>query len=166
MANSEGLEPDNSFAMEHDASPALPRAAVSGAIFRDGRVLLVERAKPPLMGLWSLPGGHIEPGETAREALLRELREETGLSARLGGVADAVDVIRRDGRGAVLFHRVVVVFYGVAEAGEPLPASDVSAAMWRRPDELSGLATTPDLARVVARAWALHSSRPPPDDRG
>ena len=75
------------------SSEIIPRAAVSGAIFQGERVLLVRRARPPALGLWSLPGGHIEPGETAADALLRELMEETGVKGRLGGVADAVDVI-------------------------------------------------------------------------
>jgi ADP-ribose pyrophosphatase YjhB (NUDIX family) len=141
----------------HSASPQLdatPRAAVSGAIFRDGEVLLVERAKPPTIGLWSLPGGHIEPGETAAEALLRELAEETGIRARLCGVADVVDVIRRDGEGgSVSFHRVIVVFYGIWLGGEPAAADDVSAVIWRRPSDIAILRTTPGLADVVSRAW-------------
>jgi 8-oxo-dGTP diphosphatase len=141
----------------YSSSPQLdatPRAAVSGAIFRGEEVLLVERAKPPMHGLWSLPGGHIEPGETAPEAMLRELAEETGIRAQLSGVADVVDVIRRDGEGgAVSFHRVIVVFYGIWLDGEPEAADDVSAVMWRRLSDITILRTTPRLADVVARAW-------------
>ena len=131
----------------------IPRAAVSGAIFRGGEVLLVERGKAPAQGLWSLPGGHIEAGEAAVDALHRELAEETGITARLCGVADVVDVVRRDGEGAVSFHRVIVVFYGIWLAGEPRAESDVSAVMWRRPSDIAGLQTTPGLADVVDRAW-------------
>ena len=131
----------------------VPRAAVSGAIFRGGDLLLVRRAKAPSNGLWSLPGGHIEAGETAADAMLRELREETGIEARLGGVADAVDAIGRDNAGAVTFHRVIVVFYGLWISGEPQAASDVSATQWRQPDAISRLATTPGLHDVVRRAW-------------
>jgi 8-oxo-dGTP diphosphatase len=130
-----------------------PRAAVSAAIFRDGQVLLIQRAKPPLEGLWSLPGGHIELGEPAQEAALRELREETGVTARLAGVADMVDVIGRDGSGGVLFHRVIVVFCGLWISGEARAASDASAAEWRDPGEIPGLCTTPGLHDVVRRAW-------------
>jgi 8-oxo-dGTP diphosphatase len=133
-------------------SDAIPRAAVSGGIFRGGQVLLVRRARAPALGLWSLPGGHIETGETAAEALRRELMEETGVTARLGGVADALDVIRRDEAGAVIFHRVIVVFHGVWLSGDAQAASDVSAAMWCGPEEIAGLETTPGLAKVIARA--------------
>jgi 8-oxo-dGTP diphosphatase len=134
-------------------SDAIPRAAVSGAIFRGEEVLLVRRARPPALGLWSLPGGHIEPGEAAADALLRELMEETSVEARLGGVADAVDVINRDASGAISFHRVIVVFYGEWAGGEPVPGSDVSAAEWRHPSEIPRLSVTPGLPDAVQHAW-------------
>ncbi len=140
--------------MHNSAIPAeaIPRAAVSGAIFRGEDVLLARRGRAPALGLWSLPGGHIEAGETAADAFARELMEETGSAARLSGVADAVDVIRRDDAGAVIFHRVIVVFYGIWLSGEPQAASDVSAVMWRRHHDIAGLETTPGLARVIQRA--------------
>jgi 8-oxo-dGTP diphosphatase len=137
----------------HMAAEAVPQAAVSGAIFRGDDVLLVQRGKAPSLGLWSLPGGHIEPGEQARDALLRELMEETGVTARLGGIADAVDVIRRDAEGTLTFHRVIIVFYGQWITGEPVAASDVSAAAWRHRSELAHLSATPGLQDVIARAW-------------
>jgi 8-oxo-dGTP diphosphatase len=130
-----------------------PRAAVSAAIFRERQVLLIRRSQPPLEGLWSLPGGHIELGEPAEEAARRELREETGVEARLAGIADTVDVIRRDESGAVMFHRVIVVFYGLWISGEPSAASDALAAEWRDPGQIPGLSTTPGLHDVVRRAW-------------
>jgi 8-oxo-dGTP diphosphatase len=126
---------------------------VSGAIFRGEEVLLVQRSRAPSIGVWSLPGGHIEPGESAVEALTRELMEETGTRARLGGIADAVDVIRRDGEGAVIFHRVILVFYGIWLGGEPRAASDASAVMWRHPRAIAGLEATAGLADVIERAW-------------
>jgi ADP-ribose pyrophosphatase YjhB (NUDIX family) len=137
---------------------AIPRAAVSGAIFRGEEVLLVKRGQAPASGLWSLPGGHVEPGETAAQALARELMEETGIIAKLSGVADAVDVIRRGDRGEVIFHRVIVVFYGMWLSGEPRAASDVSAAMWSSPQALAALKTTPGLAEVVTGAWLRHQA--------
>ena len=62
------------------------------AVFKGDTVLLVQRARAPFRGLWSLPGGSIEPGESAREAALRELKEETGITAEIEGVVENVEL--------------------------------------------------------------------------
>ena len=60
------------------------------AVFKGDTVLLVQRARAPFRGLWSLPGGSIEPGESAREAAFRELKEEAGITAEIEGVVENV----------------------------------------------------------------------------
>jgi 8-oxo-dGTP diphosphatase len=130
----------------------IPRAAVSAAIFRDGQVLLVRRGRAPAAGLWSLPGGHIEPGELAADAIRRELMEETGITAKIFGVAGVKDVVHRNDRGKLLFHRVIIVFYGAWEAGEAQAASDAALAAWYSPAGLDALATTEGLASMVDSA--------------
>ena len=72
-----------------------PRCGTSAAVFRDDRVLLIQRAKGGFKGLWSLPGGHIEPGESAKAAAVREVREETGVDADIRGIVDLHEVILR-----------------------------------------------------------------------
>ncbi len=139
----------------------IPVAAVSAAIFRDEKVLLVRRGQVPAAGRWSLPGGHIEPGETARDAVARELREETGVEARLTGVADTVDVIRRAPTGAVSFHRVVVVYCGPWSRGEPRAGGDAAAAGWYEMSELAQMDVTEGLMDAVTRAWARLQAGPP-----
>ena len=62
------------------------------AVFKGDTVLLVQRGRAPFRGLWSLPGGSIEPGESAREAALRELKEETGITAEIEGVVENVEL--------------------------------------------------------------------------
>jgi 8-oxo-dGTP diphosphatase len=130
----------------------MPRAAVSAAIFRDGRVLLVQRSRPPSAGVWSLPGGHIEPGETALDAIHRELREETAIFARIAEIAGVTDVIHRNDSGDLVFHRVVIVFCGEWLSGEPKAGDDAAAAGWHDLNELPGLATTEGLAEIVRSA--------------
>jgi 8-oxo-dGTP diphosphatase len=72
--------------------------------FRKGEVLLIRRATPPLQGQWSLPGGRLEPGETAQAAALRELAEETGIKARLLGLIEIVDTIMGEPERLYLLH--------------------------------------------------------------
>ncbi|MBX9925230.1 MAG: NUDIX domain-containing protein [Hyphomicrobiaceae bacterium] len=112
---------------------ALPRAAVSACVFRDGELLLVKRAKPPFVGAWSLPGGSIEPGETAEAAIVREIAEETRLAITVAGVAGVNDVIARDTTGAdtvgsLLHHYVIVVFAASVHTYAPAPVAASDAA--------------------------------------
>ncbi|MEL6622506.1 MAG: NUDIX hydrolase [Pseudomonadota bacterium] len=105
-----------------------PRPAASIAVFRDDSILLGRRGKPPLVGAWSLPGGKIEPGETAADAALRELDEETGVRADLLGVVGIRDVIIRSETGKLTAHYVIAVHAARWRAGEPVAASDITEA--------------------------------------
>jgi len=138
-----------------------PRPAVSIAVFRGEEVLLIERGKGALKGRWSLPGGHIEPGEPVRVAALRELEEETGVAAELLGLAEVHDVILRDAGGALSAHYVLSVFYGRWRAGEPVAASDAAAARFVGLDVLAALPTSDGLERIVRTAWARLRPVPP-----
>src|SRR6476660_4073661 len=106
--------------------PDWPRCGASAAVFREEDVLLIERAKGALRGRWSLPGGHIEPGETARAAAAREVLEETGVEADIAGLLDVHDVVLRREDGTLLAHYLITVFYGRWRAGEPTAGSDAS----------------------------------------
>ncbi len=134
--------------------PAWPRCAASAAIFRDGAVLLVQRGKGALAGLWSLPGGHIEPGETARAAALREIREETGVEAELDGLVDIHEVILRAGDDGLRAHYVIAVFCGRWRAGEPVPGGDELSARFVPIEELGNFRLTDGAAALIHRARA------------
>jgi len=139
--------------------PQWPRAAASAAIFRDGKVLLAQHSKPPLKGIWSLPGGHIEPGEKAIEAAHRELNEETGVTADLKGLADVANVILHHDDGALRAHYVISVFYGIWMHGEAKAESDCQAVEWVDIAELSERPMTDGTAAIIARAASLLSSQ-------
>jgi ADP-ribose pyrophosphatase YjhB (NUDIX family) len=137
---------------------AAPVAAVAGIAFdAGGRVLLVRRARPP--GLWSAPGGRIELGETAAEAVVREMAEETGLEVRVIELVVAIDWIERAADGAVRAH-YLILDHLVEVAGGALAAGDDAAdAGWFGADELDALATTAGLREVIERARGLARTR-------
>jgi 8-oxo-dGTP diphosphatase len=132
---------------------AWPRCGASAAIFRGGEVLLVERGKGALRGQWSLPGGHIEPGERARAAALREVREEAGVAAEIAGLIDIHEVLLRDGGGELAAHYLIAVFFGRWIAGEPLAGSDAAAARFVAVDALASYPLTDGAPALIARAW-------------
>jgi len=136
--------------------PTWPRGAASAAIFRGGEVLLIERGKGgPFQGLWSLPGGRIEPGEPVRAAALREVGEETGVVAELVGVLDVHDVIRRHPTGDLASHYLLAVFYGRWVSGEPVAGDDATAARFVPLDAVHELRMTDGAEDLVRRAAAL-----------
>ena len=137
------------------SDPVVPRAAVSAAIFRGGQILLVKRSKPPAAGLWSLPGGHIEAGEPALEAIKRELREETAISAKISGLAGVKDIVQQNDRGDVLLHLTIIVFYGIWDRGELKAGSDARAVIWRSVSELEKLNLTDGLLDIIFKARRL-----------
>ena len=132
--------------------PTRPYLAVSAAIFRDGRVLIVRRGRPPAHGLYTLPGGGVECGETLEEAVIREVREETGLEIAPLALIGFREAIGRDAAGKIERHFVILPFAARWIAGEIVLNEELAEAQWRRPDELASLKTTDGLAEIVAAA--------------
>ena len=130
-----------------------PEVGVSTAVFRDGRVLLAQRAVGALAGLWSLPGGRVEFGEKLTEAALRELDEEVGVKAEIVDFAGVVEVLPR--KEGAQFHFVVVAFAANWVSGEPQTGPEAADIRWADPMTLDGLPVTDDLHRIVALAAAL-----------
>ena len=134
--------------------PTRPYLAVSAAIFRDGRVLIVRRGRPPAHGLYTLPGGGVELGETLQEAIIREVREETGLAIAPLGLVGFREAIARDAAGRVERHFVILPFAAHWVGGEIALNEELAEADWRKPDALAELKTTEGLAEIVAAAAA------------
>lgn len=135
--------------------PARPILAASTAVVREGRVLVAARANAPGAGLYSLPGGLVELGETLVEAAARELDEEVGVLAEPIGICGHRDIIMRDGEGRVERHFVVVVHAARWLAGEGRLSPEASDIRWVTLQELGALPTTDGLAEIVARALEL-----------
>jgi 8-oxo-dGTP diphosphatase len=138
-----------------------PKCGASAAVFRAQQILLIERGKGALQGRWSLPGGHIEPGERARMAALRETREETGITAELFGLVDLHEVLLHGSDQALTSHYVLAVYFGRWLAGEPAPASDAASARFVDLEDLNTYALTQGAAPLIHRAWTLLQARAP-----
>ena len=134
--------------------PQRPFLAVSAAIIRDGKFLLVRRARPPANGLYTLPGGVVELGEKLTEAVVREVAEETKMSIEPVALAGFRETVVRDGDDRVERHFVILCFAARWCAGEPDLNEELSEARWIEPAELARLPTTPGLAEIVAAAFA------------
>jgi len=131
---------------EHYANPV---AAVGAVCLRADTVLLIRRAKPPLAGAWSLPGGRIEPGERAVEAVHRELAEETGVSADLIGLIDVVD-------GLFAPDHYLLVDYALRwRAGRPRSGGDAAHAEFMPLDRLETLGLWAETVRIIRAAERL-----------
>lgn len=134
--------------------PARPLLGVGGIVFReDGAILLVERAKEPARGRWTIPGGLVEAGETLEMAVVREVREETGLMVEPVERVEIVERIYRDeaGVGRVRYHYVLADYLCRVTGGELKAASDAADARWFAEAEWQGLLEEWTL-RVVRQA--------------
>jgi 8-oxo-dGTP diphosphatase len=132
-----------------------PELAVSAAIFRDGRVLLVRRAQEPAAGRWTLPGGRVELGETLVDAVTREVMEETALTIEVKALAGYREMILDEavaGRGR---HFVILPFAARWVAGEVRLNDELGDHRWCTIAEIAGLPTTPGLIEILQQAHAL-----------
>lgn len=135
-----------------------PRVGASAAIFKGEEILLIQRGKGAFTGLWSLPGGHVEPGEKAADAARREVREETGVEAAIDGFVTIHDVIHNGDDGALRAHYLLTVFFGRWIAGEAAPASDSRAASFFPLSGIDSVPMTPEAQSIIRKAMALRTS--------
>jgi ADP-ribose pyrophosphatase YjhB (NUDIX family) len=126
-----------------------PRLAVSAAIFREGKVLLVRRARAPARGVYTLPGGRVEFGESLTEALTREIREETQLTIEIVGLAGWREALPAQAGGG---HFVILPFAARWIGGEPVLNDELDDAQWRVPGTLDDLRLTQGLEEIIAAA--------------
>jgi 8-oxo-dGTP diphosphatase len=134
--------------------PTRPFLGVGALIFEGRSILLVERAKEPLKGYWSLPGGIVEAGEKLDAAIRREVLEETGLEIEPVALFEIFERIMPDAEGRPEYHYVLMDYWCRVTGGQLAAASDVSRALWATDQELSGYRLTEGTLAVIERAFA------------
>lgn len=134
-----------------NAYPTRPRVGAGAIVIHDEKILLVKRGADPGRGLWAIPGGTLQLGETLQACAAREILEETGIKVAVGECIYLFDLIERDEAGKIKFHFVVVDFAALYVEGEPKGADDAEEAGWFSPDELNNLPVSQNTLK------ALHS---------
>ena len=132
--------------------PTHPQLAVSAAIFRQDKVLLVRRARSPAKGFYSLPGGRVEFGESLHQALAREIDEETALTIDIVGLAGWREVLPASGGNG---HYLIMSFAARWTAREPMLNDELDDYRWLAPDALGDLKLTGGLEEVIEAARRL-----------
>lgn len=132
--------------------PKQPIVGVGGVIVEGNQVLLIRRGREPLKGEWSIPGGMLELGESLKEGVSREVREETGLKVRPLEALLVFDRIQKNGK-RIQYHYVIVDYVCRRTGGHLKPGSDVLDARWVERDELPNYRITRKAAQVIADAF-------------
>lgn len=143
--------------------PKRPVVGVGTVVFGPEGVLLIRRGKEPRIGLWSIPGGSQELGETVYEAGRREVLEETGIDVEVLGLIDVVDTIQRDKENKIRFHYTLVDVAAICSDGCSLPpvaATDALEARWFKLPEIESLGMWSETVRIIqlaAEKFAPHA---------
>jgi 8-oxo-dGTP diphosphatase len=140
------------------SGPAQPVVGVGAVVFDGDRVLLVKRGKEPLRGRWLIPGGTVELGESLTEAVVREVREETGLVVRAGAVVLVFDRIEREG-DVIRYHYVIVDYLCERFGGRLAAGSDADDAAFVPIADLPQYDVPPQALELILRVHRERTAR-------
>lgn len=132
--------------------PSHPLPGALAVVTRGGKALLVRRGTEPNLGIWGFPGGLIEIGESPAQAAIRELAEETGITAEPGPVLEIFDAVTRDPDGRVIYHFLLVAVLCRWVTGEGIAGDDAAEIGWFSPGQLAGMPCAPNLLRLMEAA--------------
>ena len=144
---------ENPKTIPSSAYPNRPLVAVGAVVFKEDKVLLVLRGKPPAENSWTIPGGSVELGETLQEAAEREIREETGLFIQAREPVYTFDVIERDHKGEILFHYVIVDLEADYVSGELRPGDDAVDVCWASSQDLKSLNVSAATRKLLKQCY-------------
>jgi len=152
MDKKEIARQETSARMNEQRTISSPAVGVGAVVIRSNRLLLVKRGSAPHKGMWAVPGGSVELGESLQQAVERETREETGLIVAARDPIAVFQVIERNDRGAIQFHYVIVDLIADYVSGEAAAADDAADVGWFSAEDLQGVdvsSTTIELLKKI-----------------
>ena len=144
--------------------PDRPVVAVGAAVCRGDQVLVVQRAREPSLGAWTVPGGMVDLGERLQEAAAREVREECGIEIAVGPVVEVLDNIVRDDQGRVRFHYAIIDFAARYIGGDLRPNDELMDAAWITPTQFTAYGVRPKAQAVLRKALRMLGDEPSAPD--
>lgn len=134
--------------------PERPVVAVGALVVKEGLILLARRGKEPDVGKWSLPGGVVRTGESLKEAVKRELKEECGVEVEVEDPPEVVERLVRDEEGRIQYHYVIIDYLAPCREGELKASSDLLEARWVNLGDLHRYELTDGTLEVIERLLA------------
>jgi 8-oxo-dGTP diphosphatase len=135
--------------------PERPIVGVGGIVFREDEVLLIKRGTEPSLGQWSIPGGALHTGETLKEGVVREVREETHLEVEVLALVKILERIFREPDGRVAYHYLLADFLCLGRGGKLMADSDAQAAAFVRLADLDGYDLPAITREVIDQGYRL-----------
>jgi len=136
--------------------PDSPQVAVGAVVFKQNKVLLIKRGKPPSQNEWAIPGGSVKLGETLQEAAEREIYEETGIVIRAREPIFVFDMVQKDEADKIRFHYIIIDLIAEYKSGKLLPGDDASDARWFAETEINN----PMINRMTRKLLGKHFNLP------
>jgi 8-oxo-dGTP diphosphatase len=155
-SNADGAMSQSTEAREYPERPIL---AVGGVVIHEGRVLLIRRGQPPMEGRWSIPGGIVELGETIADAVMRELKEETGIGVRVLDLIEIYEKVTHDEASAAQYHFVILDYRCEFVEGTAAAGGDVTEVTWATEQQMESLGLTAAAKRVIQKAFSAARGR-------
>ena len=115
----------------------------------------MRRGQPPSQGLWAIPGGSVELGESLQEATEREIFEESGLTIKANEPVFTFDFVERDDMGRIRYHYVIVDLVADYIGGEPRPGDDVTEVRWVSSQEMKRLEVSPKTLELLRERFGF-----------
>jgi 8-oxo-dGTP diphosphatase len=134
------------------------KVGVGVVVLEGDRVLLIKRGKPPKLGEWSLPGGHVEPGESLKAAAQREVEEETGLGVAVQALVDVVDLIVPNADGSISYHYALIDYWAETASGRLNAGSDAADAAWHALADIGQLGMWQETERIIMKAVDMRNA--------